>query len=46
MYDNVKHLGKTLKEWRDEVFHGTYTLGELYRMVKEGKRLDKIAKMN
>ena len=39
MYDNVKYLGMTLLEWRDKVFHGTYSLGELYRMVMEGKDL-------
>ena len=43
MYDNVKYLGKTLKEWRDDVFHGTYTLGELYRMVQNGTDLSKLA---
>ena len=33
MYENVKYLGHTLKQWRDEVFNGTYSLGELYQMV-------------
>lgn len=31
MYDNVKHLGKTLKEWQ-EFFHNQFSLGQLYRM--------------
>lgn len=42
MYENVKYLGMTLKEWRDKVFHGAYSLGELYRMVKEVKDLKKL----
>lgn len=42
MYENVKYLGMTLKEWRDKVFHGAYSLGELYRMAKESKDLKKL----
>lgn len=44
MYDNVKYLGKTLAWWRDEVFHGTYSLGELYQMVKDKVKLEHFAK--
>ena len=46
MYDNVKYLGYTLKQWRDEVFNGTYSLGELYQMVKDGIDISKICPSN
>lgn len=46
MYENVKYFGMTLKEWRDKVFHGAYSLGELYLMVKEGKNLKKLTAVN
>ena len=42
MYENVKYLGYTLKQWRDEVFNGAYSLGELYQMVKDGIDISKI----
>ena len=42
MYDNVKYLGYTLKQWRDEVFNGTYSLGELYQMVNDGIDISKV----
>ena len=42
MYDNVKCLGMTLAQWRDEVFHGMYSLGELYEMVQRGVNLSAI----
>ena len=42
MYDNIHYLGMTLKEWR-EVFHNTFTLGELYRMMQEGANFKKMA---
>ena len=42
MYDNVKYLGRTLKQWRDEVFNGAYSLGELYQMVKDGIDISKV----
>ena len=42
MYDNVKYLGHTLKQWRDDVFNGTYSIGELYQMVKDGVDISKI----
>ena len=42
MYENVKYLGHTLKRWRDEVFNGTYSIGELYQMVKDGVHISKI----
>ena len=35
MYENVKYLGHTLKQWRDEVFNGAYSLGELYQMASD-----------
>ncbi len=38
MYEHVKWQGKTLKEWQ-EILHNTYSLGELYRMVQDGKDL-------
>lgn len=38
MYEHVKWQGKTLKEWQ-EALHNTYSLGELYRMVQDGKDL-------
>ena len=34
MYENVKYLGKTLKEWQEELYN-EYSLGELYRMMKD-----------
>jgi hypothetical protein len=34
MYDNVKYLGCSLKEWQEKL-HNTYSLGELYRMMQE-----------
>ena len=43
MYENVKYMGKTLVWWRDEVFRNTYTLGELYRMIKNGINLSMLA---
>ena len=46
MYENVKYLGHTLKQWRDEVFNGTYSLGELYQMVKDGIDISKICPSN
>lgn len=42
MYENVKYLGHTLKQWRDEAFNGTYSIGELYQMVKDGVDISKI----
>ena len=36
MYDNVKFAGMTLLQWRDDVFHGMFSLGELYAMMKNG----------
>ena len=46
MYENVKYLGHTLKRWRDEVFNGTYSLGELYQMMKDGIDISKICPSN
>lgn len=46
MYENVKYLGHTLKQWRDEVFNGTYSIGELYQMVKDGVDISKICPSN
>ena len=46
MYENVKYLGHTLKQWRDEVFNGAYSLGELYQMVKDGIDISKICPPN
>ena len=43
MYKNVKYMGKTLMWWRDEVFHNTYTLGELYGMIKNSINLCMLA---
>ena len=42
MYDNVKYIGQALTWWRDEVFCGIYSLGELYQMVKDGVKLERI----
>lgn len=44
MYDNVKYLGQPLTWWRDEVFHNMYSLGELYKMVKDGVNLMSIVR--
>ena len=46
MYDNVKYLGHTLKQWRDEVFNREYSLGELHQMVKDGVHISKICPPN
>ena len=46
MYENVKYFGHTLKQWRDEVFNGTYSIGELYQMVKDGVDISKICPSN
>ena len=46
MYENVKYLGRTLKQWRDEVFNGAYSLGELYQMMKNGIDISKICPSN
>lgn len=35
MYDKVLHQGKMLPEWQ-EIFNNEYSLGELYRMAKDG----------
>lgn len=35
MYDQVMHQGKMLTEWQ-KLFKNQYSLGELYRMAKEG----------
>lgn len=42
MYDKVKYLGITLKQWRDDVFKNMFNLGELYRMVQDGIDLSKL----
>ena len=42
MYDNIKYLGNTLKEWQI-ILHNTYTLGELYCLTKDKIDLNKIA---
>ena len=46
MYENVKYLSHTLKQSRDEVFNGTYSLGELYQMMKDGIDISKICPSN
>ena len=35
MYENYKHQGHKLSEWA-EAFHNLFSLGELYRMAKDG----------
>ena len=43
MYENMKYMGKTLMWWRDKVFRNAYTLGELYRMIKNDINLCMLA---
>lgn len=38
MYDNVIVQGKKLSTWVEDL-HYQYSLGELYQMAKEGKKL-------
>ena len=38
MYEEVYHQGKSLKEWQEEL-NNEFTLGEIYRMVKDGTDL-------
>lgn len=42
MYTNVKYNSLTLPQWA-EVFHNTYSLGELYRMAMDGVNFNKLA---
>jgi len=35
MYEDYYYQGKSLPQWRDEL-KGSYSLGELYRMAKDG----------
>lgn len=39
MYKNVHCLGKTLEEWQ-KAFSNNFSLGELYRMMLEGKNFN------
>lgn len=39
MYDNMKYLGRTLREWQTAL-HNAYSLGELYRAIQRGVKLE------
>lgn len=41
MYDNVRVQGKKLSEWAEMLRH-QYSLGELYRLAKDGIQLDSL----
>lgn len=43
MYDKVKYMGKTLKEWQ-KLTANQYSFGELYRMMLEKVDFYSIAK--
>ena len=41
MYDQIRVQGKKLSEWA-EMLHHQYSLGELYRLAKDGIQLDSL----
>jgi len=41
MYDSYLYHGKTLAEWQKEL-GAEYSLGELYRLAKDGADLQKL----
>lgn len=43
MYDNIVYQDKTLKAWA-AVLHNQYSMGELYRMMREGVSFMDIAR--
>ena len=43
MYDKIRYMGKTLKEWR-EIMYNKYSLGELYRMSLDKVDFSKLCK--
>lgn len=41
IYEDFYHQGKSLTEWQKD-FKGEYSLGELYRMAKDGTDFSKL----